>query len=315
MRFPNRFTTFMAVLAATLVLAQGAHAQVGSTPKIDVTDVTVPSAPIVPELENPAFKVRFSYQLDNQLYDLAGQVNSVAAIKMQFQCPSYVVITGPSTVLLSISAAPPQAAFNGEGNFNVAIKRTAPGLEQIQCSVTVQSDPVVNPFIAGSTASQRPFSVSADYYGLLQAKVATKLKQAGPQKQVPFELELTNFGNARTQVNFEILNSPGGKKWNALLPDVIILESPNSGQGATTQTATFTVATPFKNGWNNEEGAYTLSIKPEAADNPEKKGSELTANVLVRVRGVYVPGFEPVALLGAVAAAAMLARRRTDDEE
>jgi hypothetical protein len=135
------------------------------------------------------------------------------------------------------------------------------------------------------------------------------LKQAGPQKQVPFELEVTNFGNARTQYLFEITNSPGGK-WNALPPEVMLLDSPNSGQGTPTNTATFTVATPFKNGWNNAEGAYTITIKPSAADDPEKVGNPLTANVLVRVRGVYVPGVEPFVMVAAVLGAALVLRAR-----
>lgn len=304
--------TFVAILATVVVSTQAA-AQ-AANPGITVSDVVEPSGPVKPEIENPPITVKYTYTLDTQAHTALTAANGNLNIDFDFNCPAYVVVTGATTVVKAI--APSQQAgtssYDGEAKFNVAIKRTAPGLEQIPCTVTATAKALGN--IPQVSSSATPFSVSADYYSLLQATVASQLKQSGPYKQVPFQIELTNFGNARTQVNFELTNEPSGGKWDAILPTQMILESPNTGLSPTQGTATLTVSTTYKNGWNNEQGAYAIAIKSVAADSPDKVGNELATNFLVRVRGVYVPSLEPIVMLGAILGSALVLRMRNQDE-
>ncbi len=300
----------VAFALAVMMLLPQAAAQTGvPTPTLTVDKVNIQSTPIKPQIETPSLVVDFTYTLQNPGLSVPAQAASSVPVTMTFQCLNGVTITGSSTTLITIEAG--QQAKSGKGNFQVSIPRTAPGLQTIPCSVKISAAAAgAMPAVPEQTTQ---FTVTADYYSLNQVKVATKLKQSGPQKQVPFEMEITNFGNARTQYTFELGASPSGK-WNAILPEVLLLDSPVSGQGSPTNTAVFTVATPFKNGWNNLEGSYQIVIKPSSADDPTKEGNPLTANMLVRVRGVYVPGLEPVVMLGALLGSALVLRLRKQED-
>lgn len=300
-----------AVVAALLLFAPTAIAQ--GNPKLEVS-ITPPTGQIKPEIESPTLRITVQYQTGNAAQPLAGAQNQQVAINFQFNCQFGVVITGPSQKFIQINpASPPGTVFQTDANFQVTVPRSAPGLQAIPCSVQTTGSALLQSGVPAPDPRTDNFQVTADFYSLSQVQLASKLKQSGPQKQVPFEMVLTNFGNARTQYTFELGAGPGGK-WNALLPEVMLLDSPNSGQGSPTNTAVFTVATPFKNGWNNEEGAYQIVIKPSAADDSQKTGNPLTANMLVRVRGVYVPSLEPIVLLGAMLGTALLLRLRKDEE-
>lgn len=303
----------IAVVAAAVVLLPSVTAQANAAgvPTIKVDRISVPATPIKPQIENPTFSVDFTYTLPSQAFTVGGAATSQVTVYMVFQCQNGVTITGPGATQVTIT--PPTVASPGKGNFQVSIPRTAPGLQALPCNLKIRADSP-NAGIPAVNEQTVPFTVTADYYSVNQVKLASKLKQSGPQKQVPFEMEVTNFGNARTQYTFEIGAEPSKGKWNAILPEVLLLDSPNSGQGSPTNTAVFTVATPFKNGWNNEEGSYQIVIKPSAADDPSKAGNPMTANMLVRVRGVYVPGLEPFVMLGAVLGSALLLRLRKDEE-
>lgn len=301
----------VAIAAAALMLLPSVAAQnPAGAPSIQVSKVGVPTTPIKPQIENPSFTVEFTYNLPNAAFSAGSVVTSNVNVNLVFQCQSGVTITGASAVIVPIT--PGQASAQGRASYQVTIPRTAPGLQAIPCVLRI-SAAAPNAGTPAVPEQQVPFTVTADYYSVNQVKLASKLKQSGPQKQVPFEMEVTNFGNARTQYIFEIGAEPSKGKWNAILPEVLLLDSPNSGQGSPTNTAVFTVATPFKNGWNNEEGAYQIIIKPASADDPSKVGNPLSANMLVRVRGVYVPGVEPFVMLGAILGTALLLRLRKDE--
>jgi hypothetical protein len=296
----------IALAATALMLMPSVAAQGGGVPGGTITEIKInaPTTPIKPAIENPSFTTTFKYTLGSPAQS-AQQATPNVIVNLVPQCQSGVVVTGaPSTVL---TLAPGQATAPGAAPFQISVPRTAPGLAPIACTMKISS-PGVSPSIGPTPEQSVGFTVTADYYSVNQVKLTSKLKQSGPQKQVPFDMEVTNFGNARTQYNFELTNKPTGGKWNAILPEVLLVESPNSGQGSPTTTTTFTVATPFKNGWNNLEGAYQLTINPSEADDPSKAGNPLTANMLVRVRGVYVPGLEPMVLLGAILGTALVLR-------
>lgn len=298
----------VALAATALLLLPGVAAQ--TAPSMNINRVGVPQAPIKPQIENPSFTLDYTYTLPTAALTPVGTVQAGVNIVFTFTCQNGVQITGPASKLQTIQPGN-NAATTGSASFQVSIPRTAPGLQALGCIAKARGD-AINNAIPASNEAQFPFTVTADYYSVNQVKLASKLKQSGPQKQVPFEMEVTNFGNARTQYTFELGSEPGGK-WQEILPEVLLLDSPNSGQGSPTNTAVFTVATPFKNGWNNEEGSYQIVVVPSAADDPSKTGNPLTANMLVRVRGVYVPGLEPALMLGALLGSALLLRLRKDD--
>lgn len=307
----SRSTVLVGIaLAATALLLMPAVSAQG-VPNSSITEpkINAPTQPIKPAIENPSFTTTFKFTLPSSA-QTAQQATPTVIVNVVPNCSNGVVVSGATQTVVTLT--PNQPSSSGSATFQITVPRTAPGLTPIGCTMRIGS-PGQPPAIAPAPEQTIPFTVTADYYSVNQVKLTTKLKQSGPQKQVPFDLEITNFGNARTQYTFELSNKPTSGKWNAILPEVLLVDSPNSGQGSSVSTATFTVATPFKNGWNNLEGAYQLTIKPSAADDPSKAGNPLTANMLVRVRGVYVPGLEPMVLLGAVLGSALLLRLRKDE--
>jgi len=300
----------IALASVALMLLPQAAAQTVPNSIIKVDSVGAPTAPIKPAIENPTFTTKFTYSLPTAAQSANAGVQPNVIVTLTPQCASGVVISGAPTTIVTMAAG--SASAQGQATFQITIPRTAPGLTPIPCTMKIKAD-APNQSIGPAPEQTVTFSVTADYYSVNQVKLSQKLKQSGPQKQVPFSMDITNFGNARTQYTFELTNKPSGK-WNAILPEVLLVDSPNTGQGSPTSTTTFTVATPFKNGWNNIEGAYQLTIKPVSADDPTKTGNPLTANMLVRVRGVYVPGLEPAVMLAAVLGSALILRLRKADE-
>jgi hypothetical protein len=138
-----------------------------------------------------------------------------------------------------------------------------------------------------------------------QAKLATKLKICNGCKQIPFEIKLTNFGNARTQYTFKLTNKPTGP-WNAVLPEVLVVDSPSSGPGNSSADAVVIVYP------GHGEGAYTLVITPSATADPSKVGNPLTMTFLARDDGVLSrisPAPDVLPLVLALAGLAVVARR------
>jgi hypothetical protein len=306
------------VLLATLAMIGVLFVPGGSAqefqPTVTADTPGVSPKTIFPETETGTLSIPVTYRMPpgTQLSFFSGPGIPVSVSFSN--CPSYVSITGASSKVFAYpDPQTPDPSTQETFSLDVTIGRDAPGLQSITCTANIDAEAVGNGQIQAASDSVQ-FTVRADYYSLLQAKVSQKVQQAGPYKEVPFDIELTNFGNARTQVAFEVTERPSGGKWSVSVPENIILNSPNSGTGSPQDVATLTVVTTYKNGWNNEQGAYTLQLNPTSADDPSKTGNTISTNMLVRVRGVYVPGFEPIVMLGAVIGVGLMARMRSDDE-
>lgn len=298
------------VLLVAFVLAPTAQAQGNSNLQVSGN----PTSPTLrPGADTAPIEMKFTYSPANpQLAAGAATAQpNIAVTATKGDCSPYILIIGSLSSSVTLTQAESAQATPKEVkiSFQVGLKPDAPGLEALQCSFSVKA-------AAGNPAQSLPESntvtqtitVKGTYVPLIQANVANgKLKTTGPQKEVPYQLELTNFGNAKTVVNFAITNEPNGGKWEALAPEQVTLNTEQSGLG-NKQTIPFIVSTTYKNGWNNAVGGYTLELTPSAFIDAEQKGTPTQVNVLARVRGVYVPGVEPFVLVAAVLGAALVAR-------
>lgn len=207
-----------------------------------------------------------------------------------------ISVLGPRA--FEVAFAPATMHYEGMAQLNLVANGNTPGLVDLNC--TVAAELAATPTTL-ATANSTAFHPQAAYYGLLEVKVPVKLKQAGPQKMIPYEVEITSFGNAPTMVWFELDAMPGGK-WQAIIPDPILLEPEQ------TQTIHFTVATPYDTGWNNDEGTFTVLAKPRAAADGDSVGPDVQFMVLGRARGWYIPGPE-LPVLALVLVGTALVRR------
>lgn len=233
----------------------------------------------------------------------------------------FVKVAGPSSVLIQFDTQETVTnlgGLSGSGQITVSITADegARGLSSIRCTVDASSPAIQQALVDAGTAPTVPFFVTVDYLSILSVKVDGRVTQAGPQKETNFPLEITNFGNARTRVVFQTFERPENDRWVIGLPDPLVLNAEWADEGKV-GTVQYTVISAYKTGWNNDQGSFTISMKPEATtgqvNGVAPSGSEEFANVIVRVKGVHVPGFEPLALLGAVVGSALLARRKDDE--
>jgi hypothetical protein len=303
-------------LLVAFVIAPGVQAQ--NTNLAPDGNPTVNPAVIRPGADTANVAIPFAYTFGTQAQYASGlAAASITVTATQKACSPYIQVIGALTKSITINPAnAQQGTIKDSIAFQVGLKPDAPGLEALQCAFELQAGAGANPqAVPASNPLPTSITVKGTYIPLIQANVANgKLKSAGPQKEVPYQLELTNFGNAKTVVSFLITDQPSSGKWEALAPEQITLNTEQSGLG-NKQTIPFIVSTTYKNGWNNAIGGYTLEMTPVAFIDPEAKGTPSTVNVLARVRGVYVPGVEPFVMLAAILGTALVLRMQNRDEE
>ncbi len=144
------------------------------------------------------------------------------------------------------------------------------------------------------------------WYGKITATTETAVQMAGPQKQISYLITVTNHGNARTAIDWEIVGERPDQG-RVVLPDQMILDSANNG-GATTATATVTYSTPFDNGDNRVSENFTIRAIPHSTKDAGNTAQGVELELRADTKGVYVPG--PAALLPAALLLAALVRRR-----
>ncbi len=298
------------LLVGALVTMPSASAQVGQ-PIFTFDFSGIPTSAIAPIEDTANIRIDYTYDLKVAPQNLGG-AQGTAVVTFTVNClPNEVIISGATTDIIPLSASSTETRYTGSVTIQNTIKRTAAALDPITCTVVGTVSEVQAQGVPAPEPYTNRYDLKPDFFSLIEAKTDVKLRQGGPQKQIPFNIEMTNFGNGQTKVAFEVISAPEKGNWQGLIPDQAILDAP--GGNKQTSTSVFTVATPYKNGWNNEEGAFTLALKPEYVFNPDKKGSEVTVTLLARVRGVYVPSLEPLIMVGVVVGAAMVARARNEE--
>ncbi len=303
------------LLFGALAVIPNASAQGGAAPPptFTIKVKNAPTAPLKPVEDSGQIQVEYTYSLSQPVQNTFG-VTTTVTIEIEMVCNQCVSVTGDTNEVLAIPAGG-ASGFTKTSTITkfVTINRAAKALDEIPCTITGNAKSSNIQQIPNGAEQTTTTSIKPDYFGVIEAKsVGNKLQQGGPQKQIPFALEVKNFGNGETKVRFQVVERPGNERWQALPPDQMILDQ-KDGANANGQT-TFTVSTPYKNGWNNEEGAFLLRLIPEYNFDSEKKGGEVDIQLLARVRGVYVPSLEPMVMVGAVIGSAMMARLMRKDE-
>ncbi|HLF16487.1 MAG TPA: hypothetical protein VI796_03535 [Candidatus Thermoplasmatota archaeon] len=306
-------TTALLFLGTLFTMVPMATAQVPPEPSFTFTIGNRPASPIRPLEESVNVDFNWVYTVKGTVLQAnLGSTTGAAVATFTVQCtPDQVVIAGALDAIIPLSPSGSTDTYEGTVTISITPTREAPGLIPISCEVVGSVASVGGTAIPASNEKRDSFTLTPDFFSLIEASVPVKLRKAGPDKPVNYVISLTNFGNSQTRISFEILDGPGGR-WDGLLPDQVILD-PQGGERSTVE-ANFLVSTTYKNGWNNAKESYTLVMKPTYALDSEKKGPEIQTTILTRVRGVYIPALEPMLMIGAVLGAAMLLRLRDEEE-
>jgi hypothetical protein len=190
--------------------------------------------------------------------------------------------------------------YKGMAQLQVSAAREAPGEQPLGCTLTAGSSATVDAMEAEASIL---FDPVAAFRGEILLDSALPSKKAGPDKQVPFLVEVQNLGNARTIVHFALAEAPAGK-WDVLLPDMLVLEA---GQ---TDTVVVTVSTAYRTGYVHEGRDLVLTATPSSAYDAQVVGPSQQVTLVATAQGWYVPGPSPMVVLAILAFAAVVARSR-----
>ncbi|MFO1533549.1 MAG: hypothetical protein ABR562_07650 [Thermoplasmatota archaeon] len=308
----------LSVLSAAVVLTPTATAAI--TPQFTIDSITQPK-PIQPDLGSEDVVIKWTYTINTQGAQAIGGVST--STTLQWDPPACVgdnlgiSITGSRTqsVVLQSGTAAPVNSVSGTSTFHIAATQQAPGERPIKCTFTgkVLAPSAGNGQITDSNPGPVEVNIIVKYLGLLTAEVpGGTIQEAGPQKEIRYDLKLTNLGNSLSHVKFELV-SPPDAGWLALPPSPTDIGSLQQGAPTNVNTVPFQISTPHHNGWNNADTTMQLKITPESTKD-QSPDTEIVIPVIARVRGNYVPGPEPMLLAAALVGAAFVARlaRKTE---
>lgn len=291
------------LVGCLLVLATPLVAQ-SSEETIEVEDVRVQD-PIAPLQE--ARKVLFSVDVPCEEDEEA-----IAWTKARLiDAPSYMHLDAAS-----VTNETAQACMDGRARLGVpaeiAFDRSAPAFEPV--AGTVQVDVQLN-HTGGEVEPLGPakadLTATPSYFNLYNAHVSESAVTADPQDAAQYVITVENFSNALTLFEFSLPGDtvpPSG--FQPIVPEALILPPAVDRDQPSSETITFTVYTPFYNGYVNEHAAIKLEIESAYAQDTSFEGEGTVLSTLTHAQGLYVPGPAGLAI-AALVAAAFACRRRS----
>lgn len=313
--------TVAALFAAAVLLAivpTPSLAQAGNG-QLAPGDFTPPATFRV-DLDSPQIKIPYTYSYNTPLVGPSNAVFSTVTVNWDSPaCDAKGLVFGGSfTQILGVSATPGTGGTTysaaGTGTFTVQASQDAPGETAINCKFVAK---VAGTQVVGAAQMSVPVILHVAYRGLLSANVPTTIAQNGPQKNIQYTIDINNLGNSESNVNFVITDKDTKQKdgWQPIEPAPIILTSANKGGTTNSATVNFVISTPYKNGWNNKETTFQLTIQPLSTKDTsdQGKGTPISVSMLARVRGVYVPGPDVSLVMLVAVGAALLARMARKD--
>ncbi len=287
------------LLSASVLLLSSPAASAQSTSPTILEAGPWPEVRVAVEPEWTTVPVPWMVQFGNVVGANAAPADGQARIEWALACGEHELRLENATT--PIPSEPGQGGKrSGVAGLSVQAAAGTRGMEPLECLLTAAFRETSGSYGADAEVPVQPV---VDQVGGIAASVPFPVKQAGPQKQVPFEIEVRNDGNSQVSVAFEVVERPRGK-WNALPPEVLFL-----GPGGT-NTAIFTVATPFHQGFVNMAGNYTVRLTPSAGPGGEPAGEPVDVGVRVTAKGWYVPGPSPLLAVAVLAALALAVRAR-----
>jgi hypothetical protein len=156
-------------------------------------------------------------------------------------------------------------------------------------------------------------TVKNDYLPLIVVNPGSLYIKAGQNKKVVFPIELQNLGNGPTRIKVEA-TQPTKNKLDAVSTGSEVRLESRAGKGASALYKTsrnIEVQTPHSNGYSNS--IYQFNVKFSSQFDGTASGTpatdEQTLALAVQVQGVYVPGFDPALLIGALGIGLLVIRR------
>lgn len=171
---------------------------------------------------------------------------------------------------------------------------------------------------SGSTCAgqdgQSAFNVKPDMYSITSFQGQTIIK-GSPNSPVVFPVTVVNEGNGNMKYT---INMDGGQDdWSTSInPPQFSVPPAQQEEGANQRDVTVQILSDQSTQYANDVAAYQFNAEPRPKNTPPGGMTEqyeyqtTTLPLIVHIQGVYVPGFETVLALGALAAGGFIVRQR-----
>ena len=138
--------------------------------------------------------------------------------------------------------------------------------------------------------------------------------EIGPMDTAEFQIDITNLGNANTEVLCQVLDAPDG--WSANIITNVVLGSKILGStGDTIQTIYFKIKPPYGFGYHNDRQQISVKLTPSYLWDPTLEGKEYQIDFVVQSRGFSTPGFELPLMAVALISIALIYKIRKKNKE
>lgn len=299
-------------LLAVLALAPNASAQIEG--KYSCSTSGTPPAFIMPITQ------RVSIQVDCDVDFKEGAVQPTQTVSMDVQASatqgsSWLTVT-PSKTTVFFSVPSDQNAQGGQvddsATFNVFLVAgdSASAYDVAQVDISLGNAQTGSASTVTMQGSGEAFNIQADFYSITSFRGQTILKGT-PNAPIVFPITVVNDGNGETVYTIDVSGSRGEWSMTFSPPQLTVPPSQTAGQD-NRGTVTTSVLSDQSTQYSNDLGTYTLEAAASPKNNPPGRSYEIppvSLSAIVHVQGVYVPGLEVPAALGALAAASVLIQR------
>jgi len=173
-----------------------------------------------------------------------------------------------------------------------------------------------------------PIIVSYNPFTEITLRAVKPIMRTSPDKELPFTVDVVNYGNSPIIVELTLEEEPQGWKVNINPPNLKIEPKKPGDETYPYETVTITLTSPhgpvisYHNDW--EDFSIRATARSEAPYWVKQGGTWTTAtqditlkniysvpaSFLAKNRGFYIPGFDAIFMVAGLAVAALLFKRR-----
>lgn len=189
------------------------------------------------------------------------------------------------TVRVYIQDEPYEAPFS----MNILLADNAPAYAEgyVTIKASIRQLAVIEEF-----SNEFTIEFVAGYLPIIGSRLIDgNTREISPNEQANFQIELENFGNARTKVLFDVIDAPEG--WSVAVPTDVMLDEI---QGSTATTH-LTIIPPKTLGYSYGEVTIDIKITPARAEDLLDQGYPIYQTFLIQNKGFFTPGFDAITLI------------------
>lgn len=200
--------------------------------------------------------------------------------------PEWCTVSFNPTVVL---VYPSSAGRAFEAILTIAVDENAPAFSGD--TITVRGEVVGIGSLNGGTFTKKIRFIPG-YLPVIGIDTPNKnFKEISPEETAYFDVDLENLGNAKTKVEFDVLDAPDD--WNITFPSNAVIDSSTLGKN-TKKTVSISIEPPDTFGYHDEREVIKLSLTPIYYNNESIQGEKYYISFIVKSKGFSTPGFEAI---------------------